>query len=91
MSDLTSDFHHLVRMEPGSVALADISEIASVGKDNVRASIFKGDAEIPILLKDVLYVPGLGKRLLSISAFTEACSIIVNEEKYILGHQHGKL
>ena len=56
---------------------------------------------MPILLKNVLYVPGLKRRLLSISAFTESgaviifqgslCTIIINDKKYELGHKHGKL
>ena len=102
MTGERGDFSRFENVEPGSVTLADKTEIASVGKGDVRASIFNGDdEEIPILLKDVLYVPGLRKRLLSISAFTESgatvtfqgklCSIVVSNQKYQLGHQHGKL
>ena len=87
---------------PGAVSLADKSEIASAGRGDIRANIFSGsDKKIPILLKNVLYVPGLKRRLLSISAFTESgaviifqgslCTIIINEKKYELGHKHGKL
>ena len=75
--------------KPVSVSLTD-SEIASIGKGDACASICYRDAEIPTLLKDFPYVPGLGKRLLAIFAFTEfgatvfcqesLCSIIVNEK-----------
>ena len=67
----------------------------------VCAVIFSGEDEVPILLKNVLFVPGLKRRLLLISAFTESgatvifqgslCTIIVNDKKYELGHKHGKL
>ena len=88
--------------QPGTVALADKSEIASTGTGDIPATIFNGDNEkVPILFKIVLYVPGLKRRLLSISAFTEMgatiifqgslCTIIINDKRYELGHKHGKL
>ena len=78
MSGEESDFTTLSDDKPGSVSLADKSEITSKGKGDIRASIFSGeDGEVPILLKDVLYVPGLKRRLLSISSFTEADATVI--------------
>ena len=88
--------------QPGAVSLADKSEITCLGRGDIRANIFSGDnGKVPILLKNVLYVPGLKRRLLSISSLTESgaiiifqgssCTIIINDKKYELGHKHGKL
>ena len=98
-----NDFISYQKETPGVVTLADKSQIASVGVGDVKAEIFSGvdGATIPVMFKNVLYVPGLKRRLLSIAAFTETgatvifrgelCTIVINDKSYDLGHKHGKL
>ena len=98
-----NDFISYQKETPGLVTLADKSQIASVGKGDVKAELFSSadGTTIPVSFKNVLYVPGLKKRLLSISAFTESgatvifrgdlCTIVINDKSYEIGHKHGKL
>ena len=84
---------------PIDVILADKSIVPAIGCGDVKVIIF--DNEVPVTFKNVLYVPKLKKRLLSISEMTKTgaevkfkgdlCSLIINQKKYVIGHKHGKL
>ena len=54
-----------------------------------------------ITLKDVLYVPKIQKKLLSLPSMTQEgvevrfkgqfCKVLIDEKPYSIGHKHGKL
>ncbi len=75
--------------------------LLAYGKGNVKLSVYDGKERINVMLQDVLYVPKIQKKLLSLSSVTEkdaemqfkgqSCKIIINEKTYNIGHKHGKL
>ena len=102
MSSVREDFDQYADFEtPGDVILADKSKILAVGSGDVNVVIFDDDTEVPVVFKNVLFVPRLKKRLISISQITKSgatvifkgdlCTLIIDEVKYGLGHKHGKL
>ena len=63
--------------------------------------IYDGKDKVNIILKDVVFVPKLQHKLLSLPSITEkgaevrfkgqSCKIMINEKVYSIGHKHGKL
>ena len=86
---------------PLHVKLADDSVLLAYGKGNLHLSVFDGTEKVNITLKDVLYVPKIQKRLLSLPSMTQKnvevrfkgqfCKILIDEKLYSIGHKHGKL
>ena len=102
MTCLKEDFVVYEKFDiPIDVNLADKSIVPAIGSGDVNIIIFDNDREVPVSFKNVLYVPKLKKRLLSISEMTKTgaevkfkgdlCSLIINQKKYEIGHKHGKL
>ena len=102
MTCVKGDYVTYKKLEsPIDVRLADKSVVLAVGVGNVRIVIFDNDREVPVEFRNVLYVPRLKKRLLSISEMTNSgaevkfkgdiCSILINQKNYAIGHKHGKL
>ena len=56
---------------PLHVKLADDSVLLACGKGNLHLSVFDGTENVNITLKDVLYVPKIQKRLLSLPSMTQ--------------------
>ena len=73
MSGVRSDFNELLPLSsPIAVSLADDNTIPGIGVGSVGARIFDADDKVtPISFKNVLYVPGVKKRLLSIPQITD--------------------
>ena len=102
MTCFKGDFVNYQKLEiPIDVHLADKSVVPAIGQGDVRIVIFDNDREIPVGFRNVLFVPKLKKRLLSISEMTKSgaevkfkgniCSLYVNQKNYVIGHKHGKL
>ena len=85
--------------KPLQVRIADNTILYAYGKGNRSLTVF--NEKVNITLKDVLYVPKLRNKLLSLPSMTEksvevqingqSCKIIINDEVYSIGHKHGKL
>ena len=81
--------------------LADNSVLHTYGKGTVHLSVFDGLEKISVTLKDVLYVPKIQSKLLSLPSVTnkgaevqfkgQSCKIMINDKVYSIGHKHGKL
>ena len=77
---------------PLHVQLADDSVLLAYGKGNLHLSVFDGTEKVNITLKDVLYVPKIQKRLLSLPSMTQKnvevrfkgqfCKILIDEKLY---------
>ena len=102
MTCVKGDYVTYEKLEsPIDVRLADKSVVPAIGQGNVRIVILDNDREVPVLFRNVLFVPRLKKRLLSISEMTKTgaevkfkgdiCSLLINQKTYIIGHKHGKL
>ena len=102
---MTPDKRGLTKFErfskPVEIKLADNSVLYSYGKGDVYITTYDGDKKVTILLKEVLYVPKIQHKLLSLSSMTEkgaqvefigqSCKININDKIYSIGHKHGKL
>ena len=87
--------------KPLQVRIADNTILYAYGKGNIGLTVFNENETVNITLKDVLYVPKLRNKLLSLPSMTEkgvevqfkgqSCKIIINDEVYSIGHKHGKL
>ena len=87
--------------DPLKVKLADNRILLASGKGDLHASVYDGSEKVELLLSDVLYVPKIQNKLLSLPAMTEKgvivqfkgklCELIVKEKHYSIGHKHGKL
>ena len=88
------------------VKLADNSVLHAYGKGTVHLSVFDGLEKINVTLKDVLYVPEIQNKLLSLPSITnkgaevqfkgQSCKVMINDKVYCTGHKpaghkHGKL
>ena len=83
------------------IKLADNSVLHAYGKGNVHLSIYDGTEKIGIVLKDVLFVPKIKNKLLSLPTITDKgvdvqfkgqfCKIMLGDKMYNIGHKHGKL
>ena len=88
-------------LTPSQVKLADNSILYSYGKGDVYLTVYDGAEKVNVVLKDVLYVPKLQNKLLSLASMTEkgasvefkgkSCKITIDNKSYSIGHKHGKL
>ena len=86
---------------PVNVNLADETSIFGYGIGDVNIKLYDGNVFVPVVIKNVMFVPKLQQRLLSISDITDRgssvtfegnCSTLKMKGKvFLLGQQHGKL
>ena len=86
---------------PIETKLADNSIVLSYGKGDVKLAISGDRGNKITILKDVLYVPNIQNNLFSLPAITDkgisvsfnknACEIIIDGKKVVIGHRYGKL
>ena len=86
---------------PCSIKLADNSILLANGKGDVKVYVYNGQKKICLVLKEVLFVPDIKKKLLSLSTVTERgatvklnkenCTIIIDGKMLSIGHRDGKL
>lgn len=98
-----SDFETLMIHEtPIDVVLADNTVVKAVGNGNIRAIMKDANGrQVQMEFKDVLYVPNLKKRLISIPQMTERgaeitfkkrlCTLFYKKRRFKLGEKVGKL
>ena len=98
-----SDFETLeIRETSIDVVLADNTVVKAVGSGNIRAILEDANGrQVQMEFKDVLYVPKLKKRLISIPQMTERgaeltfkkrlCTLFYNKRYFKLGEKVGKL
>ena len=103
MTWVRNDFSSFQKFKsPLDIILADRSIVHAIGRGDVYVNLVdKSNNAFPIVLKNVLFIPKLRKRLVSISIITESrkevtfrnntCSILIDQKEYMLGHKHGKL
>ena len=87
--------------DPRRVKLADNSILLAYGKGSLRFSIYDGTERVELFLSDVLFVPKIQNKLLSLPVMTEKgasvqfkgqlCELIVKDKHYTIGHKEGKL
>ena len=87
--------------KPVRIKLADDSCVMAYGKGSLKLPVFHDSEKITINVSEVLYVPKIHKRLLSLSSMTEKgvevcfiekpCTVIVDNKSYRIGHKDGKL
>ena len=102
---MTPDKKSLINFErfdsPVEVKLADNSILFSYGKGDVYLAVYDGTEKVNVMLKEVLYVPKIQNKLLSLPSMTEkgatvefkgqSCKISIHGKTYSIGHKHGKL
>ena len=81
--------------------LADESKIYGYGIGDVNIDLFDGNTFVPVVIKNVMYVPKLHRKLLSISDITDRGSsvtfqgqtstITMKGKTFLFGQRHGKL
>eukprot|EP00794_Sanderia_malayensis_P007838 gene7838-biopygen6374 len=99
--DKSSMKNYVQFRKPIRIKLADNSFMMAYGKGSLKLSVFHDSEKIVINLPEVLYVPKIHKRLLSLSSMTEkgvevcfkdkSCTAIVDNKPYRIGHKDGKL
>ena len=87
--------------KPINIKLADNSTLYSYGTGDVRVTIHDNGNKFNIELRNVLYVPKIKNKLLSLPVIIEngadvlfrgdICQLTVNNKKYNIGHRCGKL
>ena len=71
MTPVKTEFTRYLKFDkPVSVNLADKSKIFGYGIGDVQIKLFDGSTFVPVVIKNVLYVPKLHRKLLSISDIT---------------------
>ena len=102
MTPLKTDFTRYVKFQkPIHINLADETTILGYGIGDVYIKLFDGSSFIPVVIKNVLFVPKLQRKLLSISDITDKGSIVTFEgntctlqmegKEFLLGQKFGKL
>ena len=102
MTPLKSEFTSYVEfVKPIPVTLADKSQIYGYGIGNVMIKLFDGSTFVPVEIKNVMYVPKLHRKLLSISDITDRGSTVTfagrsstvtfKGKTFLFGQRHGKL
>ena len=86
---------------PLKIKLADNSTVLAHGKGKVKLSVYDGTKRVNVTLHDVLYVPKIRNKLLSLPTITgkgaevhfkgHNCKIMIKDESYIIEHKQGKL
>ena len=87
--------------DPLKVELADNSIVLAYGQGHIHVSVYDGAEKVKLLLTDVLYVPKIRYKLVSLPEMTEKgacvqfkgnlCELNVKGKYYSIGHKHGKL
>ena len=103
MSGDKSDFVSINKLdEPVNVNLADKSVVPAAGVGDVNLILVDEDANnVPVVVPDVLYVPRLKKKLISVPTLDDhgaeisfksgVCTMIVNGRRIVFGQKEGKL
>ena len=102
MTPVKSEFTSYVEfVKPIPVNLADKSQIYGYGIGNVMIKLFDGSTFVPVVIKNVMYVPKLHRKLLSISDITDrgstvtfagrSSTVTINGKTFLFGQRHGKL
>ena len=102
MTPSKDDFVTYLKLKiPVKVGLADDSSVLGYGIGNVNITLFDGNQFVSVVIKNVLYVPKLKRRLLSITDITEKgsivtfgdgiCTVKMKGKHFLLGQRHGKL
>ena len=102
MTPSKNDFEKYLPLKiPVKVGLADESSIFGYGIGNIKITLFDGTAFVPVVIKNVLYVPKLKRKLLSITDITdrgssvtfegETCTVKMKDKHFLLGRRRGKL
>ena len=102
MTPVKSDFKRYLEFSvPVDVKLADKTTIAGYGIGDIHIKLFDGNEFVPVTIKNVLYVPKLQEKLLSITDMTErgcsvtfegkTCTLTMKGKTFLFGRRHGKL
>ena len=102
MTPVKSEFTRYLKLNvPVPVNLADESKIFGYGIGDVNIKLFDGSTFVPVVIKNVLYVPQLHRKLLSISDITDrgssvtfkgqSSTITMKGKTFLFGQRHGKL
>ena len=103
MSGNESDFTEIRELKkPVSVNLADKSCVPAAGVGNVNLVLIDENGDnVPVVVPDVLYVPKLKKKLLSVPTLDDrgaeisfkrgVCTMSTNGRKFVFGQKEGKL
>ena len=86
---------------PVNVSLADETIILGYGIGNIQIKLFDGNEFVPVVIKNVLYVPKLQRKLLSITDITDRgssitfegkiCTLKLKDKNFLFGRRYGKL
>ena len=86
---------------PTEVKLADNSVLYSYGKGDVYLSLYNGPEKVKVELKNVLYLPKIQNKLISLPSMTakgatvefkgQLCTIVIDGKSYQIGYKQGKL
>ncbi|XP_065052348.1 uncharacterized protein LOC135681697 [Rhopilema esculentum] len=86
---------------PVKVKLADNSTLLAYGKGKVALFAYDGIQKVNVTLHDVLFVPRIQNKLLSLPTMTEKgaevqfkgqfCKITIDGKSYTIGNKYGKL
>ena len=101
MTSVKADLQNFKTFDvPGKINLADESVVSSYGSGEVKLKLFDGSKPV-IIVFNVLYVPQLRRKLLSITSMTNKgariqfedkhCTLFLNDKRFLLGQRHGKL
>ena len=102
MTGAETDLNNFVPTAPVDVYLADKSVVPAIGKGNLNIILYDENGEkVPITFTNVMLVPKLKNRLISISQLTDQdaevtfkkkqCTLKYGERTFIFGHKVGKL
>ena len=83
------------------VKLPDNSVLHAYGKRTVQLSVYDGIEKVKLTPKNVLYVPKIQNRLISLLSMTDkgtevqfrgqSCKVMTDDKVYSIAHKHGKL
>ena len=102
MTEDMNDFHEYKELQdPVRINLADNSVLLGVGVGDVIMKIYDSSRSFTVKLKDVLHVPNIQRKLVSLPTLLEKqievkfigkeCIMVVNGVERNIGHKHGKL
>ena len=102
MTPTKTDFKRYLEFRvPIDVKLADKTTIPGYGIGDVMIKLFDGNEFVPVTIKNVLFVPQLQERLLSITDMTErgcsvtfegkVCTLKLKGKTFLFGQRYGKL
>ena len=102
MTPKKTDFKRYLEFRvPVNVKLADKTTIPGYGIGDIHIKLFDGNEFVPVTIKNVLYVPKLQEKLLSITDMTERgcsvtfegklCTLTMKGKTFLFGQRYGKL